>query len=146
TSGLFNNTGTGYAFDIGISAAYKKWKFAVAVTDFGSIFWKNNLLTAVDTNMPKLAVTNTGISSWSGSGLDFVFANSNFMNYRPGPDYTVALPAKLRNGISYVLSKRVTLSADVVLPVNTVTGNLEAPYYAAAGQVNIYKTLYVSTG
>src|SRR4029077_2569178 len=84
--------------------------------------------------------------SWSGSGLSFLFANGNFVNYRPGPDYTVTLPAMLRTGASYQLSKRVLLSADAVFPLNNIGGNLETPYYAAAAQVTIHKTLIAYGG
>ncbi|HTB07564.1 MAG TPA: DUF5723 family protein [Bacteroidia bacterium] len=143
---LFNNTGGGYALDFGLSAAYKSWKFGVSATDLGSILWKHNQLTAVDTNMPKLGASNNGINSWGGSGLDFVFANDNPINFKPGPDYTVVLPAMLRSGVSYQISKVVLLSADAVFPLNNVPGNLESPYYAVAGQITAYKSLIVYTG
>lgn len=144
-SNLFNNTGHGYAVDIGISAAYKKWKLGIAATDLGSILWQHNTLTAVDTNMPKLNSNNYGIDSWSSIG-DFAFSNNSIMNFRPGPDYSLALPAKLRTGISYTINKHITLSSDVVLPLNNTVGNIETPFYAVAGQFNLVRGISISAG
>lgn len=143
---LFNNTGHGVAADVGLSAAYKKWKFSVAATDLGSILWQHNTLTGVDTLMPKLAANNYGIQSWSDLG-NFAFANNSILNFKPGPDYKLALPAKLRTGVSYaVINKKITISADAVFPLNNVVGNLENPYYAVAGQFDIVKGVSISLG
>jgi hypothetical protein len=142
---LFNNTGHGYALDVGLSAVYKKWKFAVSATDLGSILWQHNTLTAVDTNMPKLDPNNYGIASWADLG-NFAFSNNSILNFRGGPDYSLALPAKLRTGISYQVIKQLALAADMVLPLNTVVGNLQNPYFALAGKFDIVKGISISTG
>ncbi len=142
---LFNNTGTGYGIDIGLSAIYKKWKFAVSATDLGALNWTHNTLTAIDTNMPKLNVGNNGINSWSHIS-DFAFAVNSIMSFKPGPDYTIPLPAKLRTGVSYVVNKWVTVSSDVVFPLNNAIGNIETPFFAVAGQITIFKTLMICTG
>ena len=141
---LFNNVGTGTAMDIGLSAAYKNWKFGVAATDLGAIYWKHNTLTAIDTNMPRLAANNYGINSILGS--NFGIANGTFLNFAPGPDYWLALPSKLRTGVSYTLSKIITLSADSDFPLNNVIGNIQYPFYATAAQFNICKSFSVSAG
>jgi len=142
---LFNNTGHGYGLDVGLSASYKKWRFAVSATDLGSIVWQHNTLTTVDTNMPKLNPNNYGINSWTNVS-DFAFSSNSVLNFKPGPDYSVALAAKLRSGVSYVLDKYVTISADAVFPLNKVLGNLENPYYALAGQFTITKGVTVCLG
>jgi hypothetical protein len=142
---LFNNTGHGYGMDIGISGAYKKWKFGIAATDIGSITWNHNTLTTVDTNMPKLNANNKGIDAWTQIS-DFAFSNHSILNFRPGPDYAVVLPTKLRTGISYNVIKQVTVSADAIFPLNNVLGNLENPYYAIAGQLDIVKGVSISLG
>lgn len=142
---LFNNTGSGVAADIGISAVYKKWRFGVSATDLGSIYWQHNTLTAIDTNMPRLASNNFGINSF-GSSSDFSLANNSIMNFRPGPDYSVALPSKLRFGAAFEATNRITISSDIVFPLNDVLGNIQFPFYAAAAQFQIIKYVYVSTG
>jgi hypothetical protein len=142
---LFNNTGTGYGVDLGLSAVYKRWKFGVSATDLGALNWTHNTLTAIDTNMPKLNPGNNGINSWSSIG-NFAFADNSIMTFRPGPDYSVPLPAKLRTGVSYIINKWVTVSSDVVFPLNNVIGNIETPFYSVAGQITIFKTLMICTG
>jgi len=142
---LFNNTGTGYGIDIGLSAVWKNWKFGVSATDLGALNWTHNTLTAIDTNMPKLQPGNNGINSWSEIG-NFAFADNSIMSFKGGPDYTVPLPAKLRTGASYIVNKWVTLSADAVFPLNNVIGNIQTPFFAVAGQITIWKTLMICTG
>ncbi len=141
---LFNNVGTGVAGDLGLSAVYKNWRFGVAATDIGGIYWKHNTLTAIDTNMPRLAANNYGITSLIGG--NFGIADGTFLNFAPGPDYWLALPSKLRTGMSYIASKIVTLSADVDFPLNNVIGNIQYPFYAAGAQFNICKSISVSAG
>ncbi len=142
---LFNNTGHGYAMDLGLSAVYKKWKFGVSATDLGSILWQHNTLVAVDTTMPHLAPGNNGINSWSQIG-NFALADNSILSFKPGPDYNLALPAMLRTGASYAIVKRITLSADAVFPLNNVLGNIETPFFALAGQFDLCKGISVCTG
>ncbi len=135
--GFFNTPGHGYAFDLGLSEIYKRWTFAWSVTDFGSIKWKNGYTITHDTSVAPIKY-----------GSDFMneLKNGTLAGSVPANDYTTYLPAKMRLGIAYILTKNVLLSTDAIFPLNKVVGGLQGPYYALGAQINATRVITISTG
>jgi hypothetical protein len=147
-SGIFNAVGTGTGIDIGTSLIIRnKFRFAAAVTDIGSITWKNNVLIANDTTMPHLDSTNYGLNNWQiGSQAGFLFGNNGFMNYSPAKDFKSNLPTRLRFGFGMKIGKRINLGADLVLPMNKTLYNLSKPYMAVGAEIKIVEIFKVNFG
>ncbi len=129
--------GQGYAIDLGLSMAYRKWKFAVAATDFGSIKWTGTHSTLNDTTVVKRIIQDRGDSS-----------SSNVSNYiqSNGETFTTILPAKFRFGASYELNKLLTVATDIILPLNNSVGNLQGTYYSIAAHLTILKIATFDAG
>ncbi|TND08245.1 MAG: hypothetical protein FD123_2500 [Bacteroidetes bacterium] len=144
---LFNSVGNGMAIDAGVSFVLKqKFRFGLALTDMGSIKWKNNLLITTDTTMTPLDTTNNGINSWNlGEQGSFAFANDGLFNYGPGPDYKTTLPSRLRIGAGIKL-ERFEIAADVVVPVSNQSMNISSPYFALGAEYNLLGFIKFSGG
>ncbi|HVA99463.1 MAG TPA: DUF5723 family protein, partial [Bacteroidia bacterium] len=144
---LFNSVGNGAAIDLGLSVIVNnKLTLGISATDLGKIHWTHNLLTAVDTTMPNLNSSNTGLNSWNFGNSGFSIGNNSIANFKPGPDYDIYLPSKLRTGAAFQLTKKIQIAADAVFPLNTASGNLLNPYYALGGEFDISKFFKFSTG
>ncbi len=148
TGSIFNNVGTGMGFDFGSSIILKnKLRFAIAVTDIGSITWTNNVLVANDTTMPHLDSTNYGLNNWQvGSQAGSLFASNGFMNYSAAKDYKSNLPTRLRLGVGLKVGKRLDIGADLVFPLNKTLYNLSKPYMALGADVKIFEVLKLNFG
>jgi len=129
--------GHGFGVDIGASMAYKKWKFAVAATDIGSINWTGTHATLNDTAVAERIINDRGDSN-----------SSNIKNYiqSNGEKFTTVLPSKFRLGASYELNKLLTIASDVILPMNNVVGNLIGTYYSVAGHLTPFKAITFDAG
>ncbi|MCU0433987.1 MAG: DUF5723 family protein [Bacteroidia bacterium] len=145
---LFDAVGKGIGVDAGASAIINnKFRFGVSVTDLGSITWGSNVLLTSDTLMPALDSTSTGLNSWElGSQSGNFFGQNGLLNVAPGPDYTTALPARLRFGASMRVGKRIDIGADYVIPLNNELFNLGKPYLAVGGEINVFGTAKLSLG
>lgn len=145
---LFNNVGNGNAFDLGASAIFKSmFKFGISFTDMGSIKWKNNVMSAIDTLVPALDSTMSGMESFEVSNAtDVLFGETGFLQFKPSESFTTAMPARMRIGAGIKFLKILELAADMVVPLNNATGNLKNPYFALGGELNIIGTLKINTG
>ncbi len=145
---LFNSVGSGHGMDFGASVIIKnKFRFAFALTDLGSITWKNNVLAGRDTLVSPLDPTNTGLKNWNvGNQAGFLFGNTGFMNYSAGTNYKAVLPAQMRFGYGMKIGKRLDIGADFVIPLNKTLYNLSNPYLAVGGELKIFESLKINAG
>jgi len=129
--------GQGYGIDLGASMVYKKWKFAVAATDLGSINWTGTHATLNDTAVAERIINDRGDSN-----------SSNIKNYiqSSGEKFTTVLPSKFRIGGSYMVNNMLTVASDIIMPLNNATGNLVGTYYSIAGHLTLFKALTVDAG
>ena len=136
-AGFFNTPGHGYAVDFGLSEIYKHWTFGWSITDYGSINWKHGYSTTGDTSVAPIKY-----------GSDFMgeLKSGTLAGSIPMGGYTTYLPAKMRVGASYILNKRIQLSADAIFPLNRVVGGLQGPYYGAGVQWKATKILTLCSG
>jgi len=142
---LFDAAGNGMAFDFGVSMAIKqKLRIGIAVTDVGSIKWKNNQLISTDTVMTPPDTSNNGINSWN-LGAQENFFDPGVFNYENGPDFTTKLPTRLRLGAALV-TERIEFGADMVMPLNDESFNLGAPYFGLGMEYNFLGYVKASVG
>jgi hypothetical protein len=133
-----NAPGQGYGIDIGTSMVYKKWKFAVAVTDIGSINWTGTHATLNDTIVAERIITDRSDSSNSSNVKNYIQTN--------GEKFTTILPSKFRLGASYKVNNLLTVASDVIMPLNNAVGNLIGTYYSIAGHLTLFKALVLDAG
>jgi hypothetical protein len=145
---IFNSVGTGMGMDLGSSIILKgKIRFALAVTDIGSIKWTHNVLLGSDTLVPPPDSTNNGLNNWQvGSQSGAFFGNTSFMNYQKGSDFSDKLPTRLRLGFGMLIGKRIDVGADVVFPLNAQSYNLGKPYFAVGGEIKVASILKLNAG
>ncbi len=136
-SGFFNTPGHGEAVDLGIGIIHKRWKAGISLIDIGSIRWEHGYKTTTD----------TGIASVI-HGSDFIneLKNGTLSGSSPQSEYTTPLPAEMKGGVSYYVNKRVTLSSDIILPMNNVPGGLAGPYFAFGSQLKVSKYITLCPG
>ncbi len=149
TDNIFNTVGKGYAFDIGTGLKIKNnLTFAASITDMGAINWNKNNVIAMDTTMPKLDTSQTGISHWDANSLPGFLYNSvtNAVSLKGGSPYKTQLPTRLRLGIGLKIGKKILIGADAVMPMNNANGNLESTFFALGGEINLFGTAKLSTG
>lgn len=135
--GFFNTPGHGFAFDLGLSAIYQRWKFGWSFTDLGSITWKHTLATTGDTNVATIR---------HGSDVINELENGTLAGTQPAPDYTTSLPAKMRLGISYKLTSLILLSSDFIMPLNQTSFGPSGPYFALGTQIKTSKYITICAG
>lgn len=135
--GLFNGPGHGYAFDLGLSGIYKRWKLGISVTDLGSITWKQGFVTAHDTTIYTI---RHGSDLWNQL-IDGTLAGSV-----PAPSYSTSLPLKFRMGISFQWTPIFLLSADFIAPLNTSPIGPNAFYGALGAQIKVSRHIAIWTG
>jgi hypothetical protein len=146
---LFNNVGSGNAFDFGINAVIKEmFKFGMAFTDIGSIKWTDNVMIAYDTLVPQLDSSMTGMESFQvNDAMQILFGENGMIRFKEGNSFSTEMPARMRLGAGFKFRKLFELAADVVIPLNqAAVGNIENVYYALGGEINIIGTLKVHTG
>ncbi len=87
--------GTGMGFDLGLNASIgDTWKFALAVTDFGSINWDKN--AALTTSTGQYTITDITSQSQRDSLKDKFKGQSDSVS-----SFTTSLPTALRIGAAY---------------------------------------------
>jgi hypothetical protein len=141
-SSLFHANGRGYGVDLGLSATYKKWKLGISAIDLGKITWQNNSFTRATVSLPPLD-SASGIYKQNNFAIlqDFIKQTQT-----PEPNYNTDLPSKFRSGISYQLSRGILLSSDFVVPLNSVQGNIQNPYFAIGAHIRFFQMFYFSVG
>jgi hypothetical protein len=106
----------------------------LSVTDIGFIKWKQNYGITGDTDLAQL---NSSFND---------FENNSVPNFQKEPDFTIALPTKLRMGANYTFNKIFSASSDVIIPLNNSVANLPGPYISVAGQMNLTRLLILDLG
>ncbi|MFH0894280.1 MAG: DUF5723 family protein [Bacteroidota bacterium] len=145
---IFNCSGHGFAFDLGLSLAINdKIKIGASATDIGSITWDNNVVEGTNTLMPHLDTTQTGLNSFEiKDNVGFLFDPEGLIDFQPGAAFTTSLPSKFRLGAGYRMTEFIEFGADMTMPLNDVNGNLDAAFFSLGGKVNVFETWKVSSG
>lgn len=138
--------GSGFGFDIGFSAVVRKdWTIGAAVNNIGSITWKGNAYTASNGSLIDLA--SAGLENYDLiNGFEDLAIHSGLLDWQASSARKVALPTNARIGVGKRFGERVEVGADLVLPLNEVPGNVQAPLFALGGDVRPVKWLQLSAG
>ncbi len=149
TDNAFNTVGKGQAFDFGASLKIsERLVLSASLTDLGSIRWTKNSVVVLDTTMPKLDSSQVGVLNWDQNSITGFLYNTiaGAVKFTGGPAYSTQLPTLLRTGAGLKLGKKLLLGVDAVFPVNGDNGNLENPFIAFGGELNLWGTAKLSSG
>ncbi len=116
--------GTGFGFDIGFNAAMgDTWKFALAVTDIGSITWDKN--AALTSSTGQYTITDIAQSSQRDSVKNKFKGHSDSLS-----SFSTSLPTALRLGAAYTFNfdgssfpGTLLLALDINQGFNDMPGN-----------------------
>jgi len=136
-NGLFSGPGHGYAFDLGLSAIYRRWKFGLSATDLGSITWKEGFVTIHDTTIYQI---RHGSDFWNE------LTNGALAGSVPAPSYSTTLPEKLRAGVSFQWTPEFIVSGDFIYSLNTSPIGPNAMYGAVGAQIKVIPHVAIWTG
>ena len=130
------NAGSGMGYDIGIAGVFnEKWSFGMAVTDIGSIDWKNN--TAQFTANSEYTLTDISNQEQRDSLIKAARGDGKFSN-----GFTTKLPTAFRLGISWNAKPGVfLLSADLNSGLNDAPRNVKGTRFSIGGNLNATKWL-----
>jgi hypothetical protein len=135
--GFFNMPGNGFALDLGLSVVYKRWKFGVSATDYGSITWKRGAVTSGDT---AIHVIHHGSDFWNELN------SGTLAGSVPAPHTNIKLPFKLRTGIAFQVIPEFLISADFIMPLNQSPMGINVPYGALGIQAKVSTHFTIYTG
>ncbi|WP_345115684.1 DUF5723 family protein [Hymenobacter algoricola] len=140
--------GEGHGFDLGLALeAGKKLRLGLAVTDLGNMSWEGNLVTANDQKLKRLR--SSGIDSYNffeEAAEIFSAGSDSLFQYQPSATRKAALPTKLRAGAGLRVSEYFETGLDVTLPLNTVAGNISAPFVGLGVDYKPVRWLRLSSG
>ena len=139
--------GKGHGYDAGVSAELgKSLRVGVSVTDMGSMTWNGNVVTAKD---QKLQYTSSdGVNSYNviREIADQFTSQASLFTYDAAQERTSALPAKLRLGAGFRVSKLFEVGVDYTAPLNKVAGNITAPFLGLGLDFKPVSWVRLSTG
>ena len=137
-----NGYDAGLAFEVG-----KVLRLGVSATDLGSMTWTGNVVTASDQKLQRASAT--GIQTYdvlTEVVNQFKTDQQSFFTYQAAQDRTAALPAKLRVGVGVRISSLFEAGVDYTAPLNTVAGNLTAPFVGLGLDFKPFGWLRLSSG
>ena len=136
--------GSGLGFDLGVAASMNNvWRFALSVTDIGSIKWDKN--TAHYSGTGNFSLTDLTNKSQLDSLKDKMVGKGEFIS-----GFSTSLPTALRAGVSYNLVDMVPGSMLVALDYNQgfndSPGNSKTPRFSVGAEWIPFGWLNLRTG
>lgn len=144
--GIPKAVGNGLGTDLGLSFVVKnKYKFAVALSNFGFIIWNKNTFEIIDTRLDTLK--SDGFNSFDFfSEIEKITGDSGIFIGTPMDKKKELLPTVFRFGVSHKLEDKAMIGLDLVIPVNEVPGNYQRPVVSIGGDFILTKGLRIYTG
>lgn len=138
--------GLGWGIDLGATFVYKeRLVVSAAINDIGRMTWDGNVYE----------LNNSLLTEFTEAGAETVDVVEELINFA-SPDgivdwtgseaRTTTLPTIARFGVGYVVSDKLRLAADAVMPVNDNVVNYESPIYAFGADVTPLRFVRVSAG
>ena len=138
--------GAGVGFDVGISAVMnEKLKIGFAINDIGSITWTGNVYQGADNDLANLASGGFDSFNFFSQAQNITGANG-VMQWSGEKESTDKLPTVARFGTSYLISEKIEVGADMVLPLNDAPSNFERPMIGLGGDFKVAPMLTLSSG
>jgi hypothetical protein len=124
------------------------FSLGASIVDMGTINWNKNTLVAVDSTLPILpAEADSGLQNFDPNMVGGFIFNSltNMVKITEGASYKTQLPGKFRLGAGFKY-ERITLSADMIMPLNEIDGTLDDNFYAFGAELRIAKSAKIGAG
>lgn len=141
--------GTGFGFDLGLNFVIKKnFYLGVALNNIGSINWTGNAYNLSDGKL--VQAEGTGLNSFNifaGTQNELRFGGDKSLLQLNGTNnIKTDLPSTLRIGGSYEYFRTYHIGFDVIIPTNSVSGNLNEVWYGIGGDWRINRFFKLSMG
>ena len=138
--------GKGYGIDLGATFVYKKkLRLALSVIDLVAIKYNGNLIELQDFKLDSLQ--SQGFDSYNiFSQVGNVLDGEGLFPWKGALVKKVAMPGKIRMGVSFAPIEQITVGLDALIPLNDVTGNFTTPQIALGANFKLAKVINLSTG
>ena len=138
--------GLGWGIDLGATVVIKeKLLLSAAITDFGRMRWDGNLYELNDALFTEFTDPGAESADVINEVIDFASPES-ILEWKGSESRTTNLPTTARVGVGFVISEKLRLAADAVLPVNDNIVNYTDPVIAMGADLTPLSFLRVSAG
>ncbi len=146
TAAPLRPVGLGWGIDIGATLLFKeKLIISAALNDIGRIKWDGNLYELDNTLFTEFSDPGVESADIVQEVIDFASPES-LLEWKGAESRVTTLPSIARFGIGYVVSDKLRLAADAVVPVNDNVINYDSPIYAFGADVTPLSFLRLSAG
>ncbi|MBI1267289.1 MAG: hypothetical protein GC193_07660 [Cryomorphaceae bacterium] len=145
-AGRFTPVGKGWGVDLGATVVVKqKLLLSASITDIGRIKWTGNLYELNNQLFTDFTDAGAETNNLVSELLNFASPTSVF-EWTGTSERTTKLPTTARVGAGYVVSPKLRLAVDAVMPVNDVVVNYSDPIIAAGADLKIFSFMQLSAG
>ncbi|MBY0427088.1 MAG: hypothetical protein K2Q22_15745 [Cytophagales bacterium] len=146
SGGFFTPSGQGFGADLGLTLKYEGLTVGASLVNIGSMTWNGNVYLPKDTILKSMS--GIGIQNYNllNQTDQFTSDQEGSIKWRGSSSKTLALPSIFRAGVNYRLKNILDVGADVILPLNKVTGSLASVQYNFGADIKVTKWFRVSTG
>jgi hypothetical protein len=145
-AGRFTPVGKGWGVDLGATVVVKqKLLLSASITDIGRIKWTGNLYELNNQLFTDFTDDGAETNNLVNELLNFASPTSVF-EWTGTSERTTKLPTTARVGAGYVVSPKLRLAVDAVMPVNDVVVNYSDPIIAAGADFKIFSFMQLSAG
>lgn len=138
--------GLGWGIDIGATVLFKeKLIISAALNDIGRIKWDGNLYELDNTLFTEFSDPGAESADIVQEVIDFASPES-LLDWKGTESRVTTLPSIARFGVGYVVSDKLRLAADAVVPVNDNVINYDRPIYAFGADLTPLSFLRLSAG
>lgn len=145
-AGRFTPVGKGWGVDLGATLVVKqKLLLSASITDIGRIKWTGNLYELNNQLFTEFTDDGAETNNLVSELLNFASPTSVF-EWTGTEERTTKLPTTARLGAGYVVSTKLRLAVDAVMPANDVVVNYADPILAAGLDFKLFSFMQMSAG
>lgn len=146
SAGPLTPVGKGWGFDLGATVVIaNKLMLNAAITDIGRMKWNGNLYELNDQLFTEFTDSGAETNNIVSELLNFSSPTSVF-DWTGSEERVTQLPTTARLGAGLVVTPKLRLAADAVMPVNDLVVNYSDPVLAAGADFKIFKFMQLSGG
>jgi hypothetical protein len=138
--------GLGWGIDLGATVVLKeKLLLSAAINDIGQMTWDGNLYELNDQLLTEFTDPGAETADVIDEVINFSSADS-YLDWQGTSSRTTNLPTQARLGAGFIVSPKLRLAADAVLPVNDNVIGYQDPVIALGADVNPLPFIQLSAG
>ncbi len=142
----FKAVGSGFAFDIGVSAIInEKVKIGLSYVDIGKMTWDGNVYVAADSSLDVLEENGFDNYNFFDQADNFA-SDRGIYEWQGQSEVETKLPSTLRTGIGYVISEKAEVGFEAVLPMTDEAGAYDKAVIALGGEYHPKEWLGLNLG